>query len=171
LASRLLGDVLDRRGHTGTAGTTAAARARPALRQHGHPGTTGPPARPARRLDRHRRLDRAPPLGRHRRHHRHRRLDRTAGHHRRAGTTVTAGTRAPPAPPARAARPSSTHQSVYTRSKHETRDAFFLSHAHEGDGRQGPLDTFTSTFGGGVWSAPLYMENGPGGKAPYFVAT
>jgi len=66
-----------------------------------------------------------------------------------------------------------TGANVLTRNKHETRDGFFIEPTlTKAMAAKVALDTtFNATFAGSMWAAPLYMENGPGGKGAFFAVT
>jgi len=90
-------------------------------------------------------------------------IDRGGGAGGAAGTGGTAGT----------TLPADTGQSVLERNKHGSRDGHFvqptLTHARVANMA---LDAaFTATYKGALWNVPLYMEDGPGHKGAFFVAT
>jgi outer membrane protein assembly factor BamB len=68
---------------------------------------------------------------------------------------------------------TATAESVLTRNGHETRDAFFIQPTltKAAAARFAPDANFEAPFTGVLYGAPLYMENGPGGKGAFFVAT
>jgi hypothetical protein len=64
--------------------------------------------------------------------------------------------------------------SVLERNKHASRDGNFLQPAlSKAMAMKMTADTLAANYGAGaggdVWSSPLYIENGPGGKGAYFV--
>jgi hypothetical protein len=70
--------------------------------------------------------------------------------------------------------PTDTSASVLERNKHASRDGNFLQPAlSKAMAKNMTADTLAANYGAGaggdVWSSPLYMENGPGGKGAYFV--
>src|SRR5450432_349899 len=95
----------------------------------------------------------------------------TAGITGTAGTPGTAG--AGGTPGTGGATVTDTGQSVLTRNKHETRDGFFIQPTlTKAMAAKMVLDAnFNATFTGGMWSSPLYMENGPGGHGAFFAVT
>jgi hypothetical protein len=67
-----------------------------------------------------------------------------------------------------------TSASVLTRNKHESRDGFYIQPLlapSNARGRMRADTTFAATFAGVTTGSPLYMEDGPGGKGVFFVAT
>jgi hypothetical protein len=63
--------------------------------------------------------------------------------------------------------------SVTTRNNHETRDGFFIQPmlTKAKAATMAPDTGFAGTFSGNMWAAPLYLENGPGGKGVFFAVT
>ena len=63
--------------------------------------------------------------------------------------------------------------SVLTRNNHETRDGFFIQPTltKAKAATMAADTTFMASFTGSMWAAPLYMENGPGGKGAFFAVT
>lgn len=71
--------------------------------------------------------------------------------------------------------PLDTSASVLERNKHASRDGNFLQPTlSKAMVMTMTADTLAANYGtgagGDVWSSPLYMESGPGGKGAYFVA-
>jgi hypothetical protein len=68
---------------------------------------------------------------------------------------------------------SDTTASVLTRGKHETRDNFYIQPTLDAGAasRVKYDDAFVASYDAPVIGSPLYMENGPGGKGAFFVAT
>jgi hypothetical protein len=66
-----------------------------------------------------------------------------------------------------------TGQSVLTRNKHETRDAFFIQPTlTKANAAKMALDAgFVANVSGNMFASPLYMENGPGNKGAFFAVT
>jgi hypothetical protein len=66
-----------------------------------------------------------------------------------------------------------TSGSVLERNKHPSRDGFFaepaLTSLNAARMKRDP--TFNATFTGNMYAAPLYLENGPGGKGVFFAVT
>jgi hypothetical protein len=67
-----------------------------------------------------------------------------------------------------------TTNSVLTRNKHESRDAFFiqptLTKAKAATMAPDAAFNTAATFMGSMWASPLYVENGPGGKGAFIAA-
>jgi hypothetical protein len=88
-----------------------------------------------------------------------------------AGTTGTGGMSCA------ATVPADTSNSVLERNKHPSRDGNFLQPTLTKAmvmSRMAFDSTFNATFAGAsgnVWNSPLYVENGPGGKGVFIVAT
>jgi hypothetical protein len=63
--------------------------------------------------------------------------------------------------------------SVTTRNNHETRDGFFIQPTltKAMAAKMAPDTTFAANFSGGMWAAPLYLENGPNNKGVFFAVT
>src|SRR5204863_1136289 len=64
-------------------------------------------------------------------------------------------------------------QSVLERNKHGSRDgAFVQPMLTKAKAATMALDAgFMANFTGGMWAAPLYLANGPGGKGVFFAVT
>jgi hypothetical protein len=64
-------------------------------------------------------------------------------------------------------------QSVLERNKNPSRDGHFLQPTltRAAAATMVPTPGFSATFTGTTYASPLYMENGPGGKGAFFIAT
>ncbi len=102
-----------------------------------------------------------------------------------AGTTGTAGTGgatgrdsgvadgARPAVDAPVVAPTPTGASVVERNNHPSRDGLFVQPTltRAKAAKMVPDAAFNPVFQGVMWASPLYLENGPGNKGAFFVAT